>query len=112
MDKELIWRKPGEVSHWKVIGTEVMDSKLFLKIDQGEESMDRIETFLVFPVTALHLAVLSGCVRTEGKAVRKFKAVISLDTLDMNSPACIPSHQPSQEVRRGVGRLLSWRTHQ
>lgn len=42
-----------------------MSSKLFLKISQGEERVARIEAFLIFSVTALHLAVMSGSIRTD-----------------------------------------------
>ncbi len=44
----------------KVDGTAVMHSELFLKVRQREERADRIKAFLVFPVAALYLAIMSG----------------------------------------------------
>ena len=41
------------------------DSELFIKIRQGEESVNRIKAFLVFPVTALHLSIVPGSIRTD-----------------------------------------------
>ena len=37
-----------------------MDSELFLKVRQREEGVERIKAFLVFPVAALYLAIMSG----------------------------------------------------
>ena len=37
-----------------------MNSQLFLKVRQREERADRIKAFLVFPVAALYLAIMSG----------------------------------------------------
>ena len=65
LDKEVDRRKPGEGTHWKVVGASVMDSELFLKVSQREERTNRIEAFLVFPVAAFHLAIVPGCVRTD-----------------------------------------------
>ena len=65
LDKELKRREPSERSHRKVVGTAVMDSELFLKVRQREERVERIKAFLVFPVAAFHLAVMSGCVGTD-----------------------------------------------
>ena len=42
-----------------------MNSELFLKDIQREEGVDRIKAFLVFPVAALYLAIMPGCVRTD-----------------------------------------------
>ena len=42
-----------------------MNSELFLKVIQREERADRIKAFLVFPVAAFHLAIMSGRVRTD-----------------------------------------------
>ena len=43
----------------------VMDSKLFVKVSQREERVDRIEAFLVFPVAAFHFSVMPWGVRTD-----------------------------------------------
>ena len=106
-----------------------MDSKLFLKVSQREERVERIKAFLVFPVAAFHLAVMSGCVGTDklmpdthlscgflkkgldipfavGKTVCEFKTIIGLDTLHTDTPAGIPLHQPFQEVGGRVSGLL------
>lgn len=42
-----------------------MSSKLFLKISQGEERVERIKAFLVFSVAALYLAIMSGSIRAD-----------------------------------------------
>ena len=106
-----------------------MDSELFLKVSQREERVERIKAFLVFPVAAFHLAVMSGCVGTDklmpdthlscgflkkgldipfavGKTVCEFKTIIGLDTLHTDTPAAIPLHQPFQEVGGRVSGLL------
>ena len=106
-----------------------MNSELFVKVSQREERVERIKAFLVFPVAAFYLAIVSGSVRTDqfmpdaqlsggflkkgrdipftvGKPVSKFKAVVSLDTFHANAPAGIPLHQPLQKVGGGVGGLL------
>ncbi len=113
----------------KVIGAAVMNSELFLKVSQREERVDRIKAFLVFPVAALYLAIMSGRVRTDqlmleaqlsggflkkgldipftvGKAVSKFKTAAGLDTFHKDISAGIPLHQFFQEVCGGVSRLL------
>ena len=92
-----------------------MNSQLFLKVRQREERADRIKAFLVFPVAALYLAIMSGRVRTDelmpdaqlsggflkkgwdvsfavGKTVSKFKTVVSLDTFHMDPLTGIPLH--------------------
>ena len=79
--------------------------------------MTGIETLLVLTVAALDLAVVSGRIGTDElmpdaelsgrvlkqrrniplgvrKAVGKFKSIVGLDTLDVNTPACIPFDQP------------------
>ena len=96
-----------------------MNSELFLKVIQREERADRIKAFLVFPVATLHLAIMSGRVRTDqlmldaqpsggflkkggdipftvGKTVCKFRAVVSLDTFHSNTSTGIPLHQSLQ----------------
>ena len=106
-----------------------MDGKLFLKVRQRKERMERIKSFLVFPMAALHFAVMPGRVRadelmadsqvgsgflkkggdvsiTVGKTISKFETVISLDTFHMDTLAGIPLHQPFQEVSRGIGGLF------
>ena len=49
-----------ERAHGKVIRAAIMNSQLFLKVRQREERADRIKAFLVFPVAALYLAIMSG----------------------------------------------------
>ena len=129
LDKELGRRKPVERPHRQVVGAAIMNGKLFLKVRQREERPDRIKAFLVFPVAAFHLAIVSGCVRanqfmlnpqlgggffkkgldialTAGKTVGKLKTIVSLDTFHMDAPAGIPLYQPFQKVGRGIGGLL------
>jgi len=129
LDKEVDWRKPGEGTHRKVVGASVMDSELFLKVSQREERVDRIKAFLIFPVAAFHLTIMSGSVRanqfmldtqlsggflkkglnipfTVGKTVCKFKTVVGLNTFHTDTPAGIPLDQAFQKVGGGIGRLL------
>ena len=40
-----------------------MNGELFVKVSQREERADRIKAFLIFPVAAFHLAIMSGSVR-------------------------------------------------
>ncbi len=42
-----------------------MNSKLLIEVGKGEEGMAGIKALLVLPVTALHLAVMSGGVRAD-----------------------------------------------
>ena len=111
-----------------------MNSELFVKISQREESMYRIKAFPVFPVAAFDLAIMSGRVRTDqfmldaqlgggflkkglaipftvGKTVRKFKTVVGLDTFHTDPLVGIPLHQPLQKVSGGggAGRTRQWR---
>ena len=65
MDSEVKGGKPTERPHGKVVGAAVMDSKLFCKVIQGKEGMAGVEAFLVFPVAALHLAVVPGRIGTD-----------------------------------------------
>ena len=76
-----------------------MDGKLLLKVRQRKERMQRIKAFLVFPMAALHFAIMSGRARanelmldsqvgsgflkkggdisiTVGKTISKFKTVL------------------------------------
>ena len=91
--------------------------------------MGRIEALLIVPVTAFDLAVVAWSVGTNelvpdaelkggvlkqsrnipfgvGKTVSKLKAVVSLDTLDVNTSASIPLDQPFEKISRGVGGLF------
>lgn len=127
LDRELIRRKPVEGPHGEIVGMAVVDSKLFVKVTQGEKSVARIESFLVFPVAALYFAVVPGCIRTDqlmpdfqalgscfkesgnislavGKTVSEFKAVVSLDTLNVDSTPGVPLYEPFQKI----GGRIRW----
>ena len=65
LDSELERRKPAEGPHGEVVGAAVVDSKLLCKIVQRAKAVAGIESFLVFPVAALHLAVMAGRVWTD-----------------------------------------------
>ena len=58
LDSKLIRREPAEGSHGQVIGTAVMDSKLFDKVIEGIEGMTGIKFFVIFSVAAFHFAVM------------------------------------------------------
>lgn len=54
-------RKPTEGPYRGIVGAAVAGSKPFAEVViQREEGAAGIEAFLVFPVAALHLAVVSG----------------------------------------------------
>jgi len=65
LDSKVKWRKPMERPHREVVGAAVMNSKLRCKVFQGKEGMAGVEAFLVFPVAALHFAVVAERIGTE-----------------------------------------------
>ena len=98
-----------------------MDGKLFGEVIRREEGMAGIEPLLILTVAALHLAVMSGRIRTNpfipafktlrrqfkpggnillavGTAIRELKSVICLNTFHLNSSAIIPCRQFLQKV--------------
>ena len=115
--------------HRKVVGTAVMDGKLFLEIIKRKEGMAGIKAFLILTMAALHISIVAWCIRADqpvadaqlssgflkkggniplavGETVGKLGTVVRLDTLHADSPAGIPLHQTPQEVGGGVGGLL------
>ena len=92
--------------------------------------MGVVEALLVFTVTAFHLAVMPGCIRTDqlvlnalefqcffkhrfalaatamGKSIREFEAVICLDTLNPDTFSPELSNYSAQELIRGIGALF------
>jgi len=127
--KELIRRTPGKRSHGKVVGASVVDSELVNEVAERIKSVAGIKTLLVFPVAALHLAVVSGSVGTDelvadaefscsdlkqsrqisfavGKAIGEFKAVVGLDAFHPYASAGIPFDQPFEEIGGRIGGLL------
>ena len=70
MDKEVDRRKPGKRAHRQSVGAAVMDGKLFLKVRQRKERVERIKAFLIFPVAALYFAIMPVRVRLVWMAVR------------------------------------------
>ena len=98
-----------------------MDSELFGKVRQRIKAVTGIKAFLILPVTAFHLAVVAGRVGTDQlvpdtelggsglkqgrdlpvaarETVGKFKAIVCLDPLHLNTPAL---DHPFQEVSGG-----------
>ena len=98
-----------------------MDSKLLCKVVERIERAARVEPLLILTVAALHLAVMSGRIRTNpfmpafktlrrqfkpggnillavGTAIRELKSVICLNTFHLNSSAIIPCRQFLQKV--------------
>ena len=87
--------------------------------------MGVVEALLVFTVTAFHLAVMPGCIRTDqlvlnalefqcffnaaaamGKSVREFESVICLDTLDPDTFSLELIDYSAQKQIRGIGALF------
>ena len=99
-----------------------MDGKLLCKVLERIERVARVEAFLILTVAALDLTVVPRSIRANefvadpqlgsrlfeqrrqitfavGKAVGKLKAIVRLDTLDLDAAACIPCRQSAKEVR-------------
>ena len=129
LDRELARRKPVERPHGEIVGAAVVDSKLLGEVVKGKESVGRIEAFLILPVAAFHLAVVAWCIGadqlvpdtqlggsgfkqggeiplTVGETIGELKTIVSLDTLHLDPPACVPFDQLFQEVSGGIGGLL------
>ena len=107
----------------------VVDIELLGKVVQREETVTGIKTLLVFPVAALHFAVMAMCAGTNelmsgtkfggsglkqgrqissavGEAVSEFKAIVCLDALCLDPPSGIPLKQPFEEFGRREGAVL------
>ena len=65
LDNELTGRKPIQRPHGEVVSAAVVDSELFGKIVQGVKGAAGVEALLILPVAALHLAVMTRCVRMD-----------------------------------------------
>ena len=106
-----------------------MSSELLTKVDEGEELVNAIESFLIFPMSALDLAIMARCVRTSqfvtdsqeggsvfkqgqcialacGETVGKLEAVVCLDAFDPDAVPCIPGDSLFEEVGGRKGALL------
>ena len=129
LDRELARRKPVERPHGEIVGAAVVDSELVGKVIKGKERVGRIEAFLIFSVAAFDLAVMAWSIGADqlvpdtqlgssglkqggqiplavGKAIGKFKAIVSLNAFHLNAPAGIPFDQPFEEVSGGISGLL------
>ena len=106
-----------------------MDGELLCKVIQGVKAVAGVKAFLIFPVAALHFAVVAWCVGTDEfmsdtkpgsgslkqcgqiplgirKTIGELKAIICLNTFHLNSPTGIPFEQLFQEVGGRVGCLF------
>ena len=129
LDSEFVWRKPTKRSHGEVVGAAVVDSELPGKVVERVKTVTGIETFLILPVTSLHLAVVARRIGPDelvadtqlcggglkqsreiplavGKTIGKFQSVVSLDTFHADTSAGIPLEQLFQEIGGGTGGLL------
>ena len=61
----MLWGHPAEWSHGKIVVLALSDSELFLKVRKVIEFMTSIKFFIVFSMTAFHLAVMPGCKGTD-----------------------------------------------
>ena len=98
-----------------------MNSELFCKVIQGLKAVAGVKPFLILPVAALHLVVMTRCVRTNelmpdtqlgnsglkqdgqvmlavGKTVGELKSIVRLDTLHADTSASIPLEQLFQKT--------------
>ena len=106
-----------------------MDGELSSKIGERKETVGVVEAALILAVAAFDLAVVARGIRTDelvadaqigggvlkqgvqvalrvGETVGKLKAVVSLDTLYLDTAASEPSDSFTQEVCRGEGALF------
>ena len=63
LDSELRRRKPGEWPHGEIVGAAVMDGELLCEVIQGIKAVAGVKAFLILPVTALHLSVMTWRIR-------------------------------------------------
>ena len=63
--KEFHWGKPMERSHWKIVAVSLLGSELPSKIGEGKEGVGVVKTFLILPVAAFNLAVVTRSIRTD-----------------------------------------------
>ena len=63
--KNISWCVPMKGTHRKFVAVSLVGSELPTKVIERVEGMLVVEAFLVFPVTAFHLAVMAGCVRPD-----------------------------------------------
>ena len=121
--------KPAKGTHRAVVGAILVHSELCTKIGEGGEAVCIIKAPLVFPVTALYLAVMSWSIGpdelvpdtklfsckfksgwdipfTVGEAVGKLKAVIGLDAFYRHTAPFEPYNGLLQEVSRGICTLF------
>ena len=122
-------RQPTQRSHGNVVGTAVVGSELFGEILKRIERVAGIKPFLVFPVAAFHLTVVTRRIRSDqlmpnaqfdgrffkqgrkiasavGETIGKFKAIVRLDAFYLDPMAGIPGGQPVKEICRRPGRLF------
>ncbi len=74
------------------------------KVLQGIEAVRSIEAPLIFPMTALYLAVMSWSVGSD--EFMSYSAIVRLNALHMDTSASMPPCQLSEEVCRRIGGLL------
>ena len=90
-----------------------MDGELLCEVIQGIKAVAGVKAFLIFPVAALHLAVVAWSIGTDelvadaqtgggslkeggqippavGESVGELKAIVSLDAFHPDAPAGIP----------------------
>ena len=131
--KELTRRKPVERTRRAVVGTTLVGSELPTKVGERKERMAAVETFLVFAVASLDLAVVSwrigtnelvlnaqsegGCFKKRrnvalacGEAIGKLEAVVSLDTFDHYSTPLVPCNEFLKKIGRRVCALFRVRS--
>ena len=106
-----------------------MDGELFREVVQGVKAVAGIEAFLILPMVALDLSIMTGGIGADelvsdtqrgngglkqsgqipsavGKLVSELKAIVGLDALHPDAPAGIPADQLFEEVGGRVGALL------
>jgi hypothetical protein len=121
----IVRRAPVEWTHREIVGTGLVSSELLIKVGEGVKEVPTEEAFLIFPVAALDLAVVPGCIgRISLWRMPRAAAVISKSVWDSrfegekrlvnskslsvctHTPALEPFDHTGQEIGGGIGALL------
>ena len=65
LDKEFDRREPEERAHGIVVGARMVNGQLFGEVGLREKAVGAVETFLIFTMAALNLAVMAWRVRPD-----------------------------------------------
>ena len=127
--KELTGREPVKRSHGEIVAATLVGSELPTKVGERKEGTGIVEALLILTVAAFHLAVMPWGVRPNklmmnalpckrrfkqrwnivlavGEAVCKLKAVVCLNTLDLDPSPLIPKESSYSKIGRRICTLF------